>query len=121
MVIRTTEQWQALFKQHRAGGQTIAQFCRENHLCPKYFAKRRKELGWQRGESAKPKLVKLVKPTSDPSSPSLTLQLGRATLSMGALPLSTNRMTPTTGWTRPLPGQHKPTTKAPREPKGVVP
>ena len=42
MVIRTTEQWQALFMQHDESGVTAAKLCRKNVLCPKYFAKRKK-------------------------------------------------------------------------------
>lgn len=47
MVKRSTQQWQALFKQHDDSGTRAAQFCRDNDLCPKYFAKRKKDLGWR--------------------------------------------------------------------------
>ncbi|MBT0587740.1 hypothetical protein [Alteromonas oceanisediminis] len=43
---RSTQQWQALFKQHDDSGIIAAQFCRENDLFLKYFAKRKKDLDW---------------------------------------------------------------------------
>ena len=62
MAKRTIEQWQTLFKQHEDSGKTAAQFCRENAVCAKYFAKRKKDLGWNTDSQNKPKLMKLLKP-----------------------------------------------------------
>ena len=46
MIRRSVEQWQVLFKQHDESGLSSSHFCRENDLCPQYFSKRRKDLGW---------------------------------------------------------------------------
>ena len=80
MVIRTTEQWQMLFKQHDKSGITAAQFCRENHLCPKYFAKRKKDLNWPTDKMLKSKLVKLRKPKQNVPLQIVTLQYGELKL-----------------------------------------
>ena len=47
MVKRSIEQWQALFRQHNESGKLASEFCRDKGLCPKYFSKRKKDLGWQ--------------------------------------------------------------------------
>ncbi len=80
MVIRTTEQWQMLFKQHDESDLTAAQFCRENDLCPKYFAKRKKDLNGSIDKSIKPRLVKLRKPKQNKHLHALTLQCGKVKL-----------------------------------------
>lgn len=80
MVIRTIAQWQALFKQHDESGVTAAQFCRDNDLCPKYFAKRKKDLAWPAGKAVKPRLVKLKKPKQNTSQQMATLQWGEVKL-----------------------------------------
>ena len=80
MVIRTTEQWQTLFKQQKDSGISAAQFCRENNLCPKYFAKRKKDLNWPTDKSVKPKLVKLRKPKQNVGLQAVTLQCGELKL-----------------------------------------
>ena len=82
MVIRTKEQWQNLFKQHHESGVTAAQFCRENDLCPKYFAKRKKDLEWSTSKTARPRLVKLKKPKQNSSQQALTLQCGEVKLTI---------------------------------------
>ena len=65
MVVRSTEQWQALFKQHDESGLKASEFCQVNKLCPRYFSKRKHDLGWNVKEtevaSKKPNLVKVKK------------------------------------------------------------
>lgn len=46
MMIRSIEQWQALFKQHDESGLKASEFCRANKLCPRYFSKRKRDLAW---------------------------------------------------------------------------
>ncbi|MBT0587982.1 IS66 family insertion sequence element accessory protein TnpA [Alteromonas oceanisediminis] len=77
---RTIEQWQTLFKQHDESGVTASQFCREQGLCPRYFSKRKRDLGWRNTRSTGPKLVKLTKPEPTPFTPSVRLQFGQVSV-----------------------------------------
>ena len=61
---------------------TAAQFCRENNLCPKYFAKRKKELNGPTDKRSKPTLVKLIKAKSNRALPTVTLEYGKMTLNI---------------------------------------
>jgi hypothetical protein len=65
MVIRSIEQWQALFKQHDESGLKASEFCRANKLCPRYFSKRKRDLACHPKDNPavvkKPKLVKIKK------------------------------------------------------------
>ncbi len=61
MVKRSTEQWLDLFKQHDDSQLSASQFCRDKGLCPRYFSKRKRDLGWRSLSATRPKLVKLVK------------------------------------------------------------
>jgi hypothetical protein len=47
MIVRSIEQWQALSKQHDESGLKASEFCRKNKLCPRYFSKRKRDLGWK--------------------------------------------------------------------------
>jgi hypothetical protein len=82
MVKRSTEQWLDLFKQHNESGLTAAQFCRDKELCPRYFSKRKRDLGWKAIPSFKPKLVKLTKPKPSRYLQPVTLQFGEAKLNI---------------------------------------
>ena len=44
MIKRTTQQWLSLFEAHTQSGLSAAAFCRQQSLCPKYFALRKKQL-----------------------------------------------------------------------------
>lgn len=69
MVVRNIEQWQALFKQHDESGLKASEFCRANKLCPRYFSKRKRDLGWKITDvpaaPKTPRLVKVKKEKSD--------------------------------------------------------
>jgi len=43
MIIRSQEQWEALFQQHEDSGMNATAFCKDNKLCPKYFSKRKSD------------------------------------------------------------------------------
>jgi hypothetical protein len=44
MVVRSVEQWQALFKPHDDSVLKASEFCWTNNLCPRYFSKRIRQL-----------------------------------------------------------------------------
>jgi len=41
---RSKEEWLTLIEAHKVSGQTQAQFCKENDICPRYFSLRKKQL-----------------------------------------------------------------------------
>lgn len=79
MTRRSTEQWQALFKQHDDSGLKASEFCRTNKLCPRYFSKRKKDLGWSTPAKTSikpyPKLVKVERPKPKTAAPIHTIAL----------------------------------------------
>lgn len=85
MVKRSIEQWRALFKQQKESGVRASQFCRDNGLCPKYFSKRKKDLGWQPNTPVKPSMLKLLKPRID-TTHTIILNVGDTQLSLSLSP-----------------------------------
>ena len=53
MIKRSTKQWHTLFAEQAKSGLSAASFCRERHLCPKYFSLRRKQLLGEKPSSGK--------------------------------------------------------------------
>ena len=49
MIVRSIEQWQALFKEHDESGLNATAFCEDNNLCPEYFSKRKSKQSHARG------------------------------------------------------------------------
>ena len=48
MIRRTTEQWQALFDQHKVSGLTQTEFAKQQGIDPTYFSYRKRQLlAWQ--------------------------------------------------------------------------
>lgn len=92
MVKRTVEQWQTLFRQHDESEQLASVFCRDKGLCPKYFSKRKKQLGWRLGDISskvipvdKPKLVKVKRAKSVVMSAPITMQIRDVSITIPAV------------------------------------
>ena len=63
MVRRSLEQWIALFKEFEQSKSRASEFCRERNLCPRYFSKRKKPLGFDMQEQPVSKNLVKIKHT----------------------------------------------------------
>jgi len=81
MVRRSREQWLALFQEFEQSKLIASEFCRERELCPRYFSKRKKDLGWQSSATIKPKMIKLLKPRID-TTHTIVLNAGNTKLTL---------------------------------------
>lgn len=90
MIVRSRQQWLDLFKKHDASGLNAATFCRQEKLCPRYFSKRKKQLGWPAKEIKK--IVKkpisndFIKVSVSKDSGCLSLEYATAQLRFSQLP-----------------------------------
>jgi hypothetical protein len=52
MIRRTSEQWQALFDQHKSSGLTQTEFAKQQGIAPSYFSLRKRQLlAWQQDDN----------------------------------------------------------------------
>ena len=95
MIIRSEDEWLDLFKKHQQSGLSAAQFCRDEHLCARYFSKRKGQLGWSANKSAK--AVKPERSVNDFIKVSVPKPKANFTLEYGDLKLCWNQL-PSTDW-----------------------
>lgn len=63
MIKRNPKQWQQLFAAQQSSGLSQAKFCKQHHLCPKYFSLRRRQLTDREGQSkVNSPLIKVRRP-----------------------------------------------------------
>lgn len=82
MANRSREQWLGLFKEFEQSDPIASEFCRQRDLCPRYFSKRKKQLGFSgQQKPVTSKLLKIIpaKPIAA-SSQTIILQYGGSTL-----------------------------------------
>ena len=52
MIRRTSEQWLALFDQHKSSGLTQTEFAKQQSIDPSYFSQRKRQLlAWQQDDN----------------------------------------------------------------------
>lgn len=87
---RSVDQWHTLFMKHEQSGMSVAQFCREQKLCAKYFSLRKKQLNYSGTKTGNTQVSSdFVQVAIENHSCGMNMKLGELELSWPVVPPAT--------------------------------